>query len=509
MKTKIRRTWLRGKGRIEGRLEGARLLEDSGRPVMRASGVRLELGGRVRATAHGGLAAIHQMVLSTGLVKRVDAGLQVLKVHKPYHESDHVLNIAYNAMCDGRRLEDLERLRKDEAHLDMMGTRAIPDPTTAGDFCRRFGAADIDALSDAINDTRVQVWKRSGLAKREPTARIDADGTLVPTTGECKAGMGLSYKGDWGYHPLLVSLASTNEPLFIVNRSGNRPSSEGAAAYFDRAIALCRRGGFTDVLLRGDTDFMQTQHLDRWHNDGVRFVFGYDARKNLVERADSLPEPLYRKLERMAGDAFAQVQQRQKQPRVKEQIVRENGYRNIRLRAEDLAEFDYRPTACKRDYRIVVLRKNLTIEKGGTALFDEIRYFFYITNDHTLSVEQVVHEANQRCNQENLISQLKSGVNALHAPVNTLIANGAYMLMTSLAWTFKAWAALLLPIHPPHRQKHEDQRLRWLRMDFRTFSNAVVQMPAQVLTTARRLVVRLLAWRAETPVLFRLLNALE
>ena len=79
------------------------------------------------------------------------------------------------------------------------------------------------------------------------------------------------------YHPLLVSLANTGEPLFIVNRSGNRPSHEGAASYLDQAIKLCRRAGFEDILLRGDTDFSQVRHLDRWNVQGVRFVFGYKA----------------------------------------------------------------------------------------------------------------------------------------------------------------------------------------------------------------------------------------
>ena len=321
--------------------------------------------------------------------------------------------------------------------------------------------------------------------------------------------MGLSCKRDWGYHPhhpLLISLANTSEPLFIVNRSGNRPSSEGAAAYLDRAIELCRKGGFKDVLLRGDTDFMQTAHLDGWDDAGVRFVFGYDARKNLVARANDIPESVYRELDRRADDAFAQKERRQCQPRVKEQIVRDNGYRNIRLRSEDVAEFDYTPVACNRDYRIVVVRKNLTIEKGDTALFDETRYFFYITNDRGLSAQRVVQEANQRCNQENLISQLKSGVRALHAPVNTLHANWAYMVMTALAWTLKAWLALLLPIHPAWKGQHEAQRQAWLRADFRTFCNALIHVPAQVVATGRRLVVRLLAWRPQSPVLFRLLT---
>ena len=362
---------------------------------------------------------------------------------------------------------------------------------------------------EAINETRLEVWKRQGPGFTEATARIDADGSIVPTTGECKQGMALSYKKIWGYMPLLISLANTREPLFIVNRGGNRPSAEGAAEYLDKAIALCRAGGFTDILLRGDTDFSQTQHLDRWTEAGVRFVFGYDVHKNLKEQADGLDRAEFGKLTRRAKRTFVEEDcRRARQPRVKEAFVRRKGYKNIRLRSEDVAEFDYSPTACGKTYRMVVLRKNLTIERGDIELFDDIRYFFYITNDRALTAEQVVFEANDRCNQENLIEQLKNGVRALHAPVNTLNANWAYMVMASLAWTLKAWMALSLPVVPRWRKKHEAERDRWLHMEFRTFRNAVIDVPVQLVLTGRRIVFRFLAWKPELPVFFRLLDAL-
>lgn len=465
---------------------------------------------RTEATPHGGIGLAHRVAVSSGLVAAIDKRLQLLKLHCPYYESDHVLNVTFNAMCGGRTLDDIELRRKDAAFLNALQAEAIPDPTTAGDFCRRFDKGDVHALMDAIDEARLKVWAQQGEELTSQTAVIEADGSIVETTGERKQGMGMSYKGIWGYHPLVVSLANTGEVLSIANRSGNRPSHEGAASYFDRAITLCRQGGFEEVLLRGDTDFSLTGHLDRWDDDGVRFVFGYDASATMRSFADceeALDEPGYRELERRANEAFSEKERRARQPRVKEQIVRDNGYKNIRLKSEDVAEFVYRPTKCDREYRFVVVRKNLSVERGEHVLFDDIRYFFYVTNDDDMTAEQVVRNANQRCNQENIIAQLKNGVRALHAPVNTLNANWAYMVMASLAWTLKAWMALSLPISPRWQAKHRAERDAWLRMEFRTFVNAVINIPAQVVATGRRLVIRLLAWRPGLPVLLRLEGA--
>lgn len=477
-------------------------------PEFSARSIQYETSSRIRAIPCGGLGAIHQLACKVGLVDALDSGLPILKRRRPYSEADHILNIAYNVMCGGAVLDDIEVRRKDLGFLDALGARAIPDPTTAGDFCRRFAAGDIDRLMDIINDVRVGVWRQQEPTFFDETARIDADGTLVGTTGECKQGMDISYKGDWGYHPLLVSLANTSEPLFIVNRSGNRPSHEGAPAYFDKAIELCRRAGWKSILLRGDTDFSQTIHFDRWDDDGVRFVFGYDASKPMVERAQEIGEGEYRELIRKSNQALDELEQRAKQPRVKEQIIREREYTNLRLVREDIAEFKHQPKKAKREYHMVVVCKTIMEEKGQMDLGLRARYFFYVTNDRTMSAEQVVREANQRCNQENLIEQLKNGAHALRAPLNTLEANWAYMVMAALAWTLKAWLALLAPISPRWRQRHEADKERLLRMDFRSFLQRIILIPAQILRTGRQLIYRFLAWRPDLPVLFRILDVL-
>jgi hypothetical protein len=473
---RIRKKLARRKKRIQKRLD-KKNLHGCSKPMFTARNIQYELGERGRGIAYGGIGAVHLLVRKLGLAEAIDRRLHLLQIHLPYHESDHVLNLAYNALCDGTCLEDIELRRNDEVFLDALGARRIPDPTTAGDFCRRFKPDNVHTLLDIFNDIRKKAWSGQPDAFFEQ-ARIEADGTMVGTSGECKQGMDISYKGIWGYHPLVVSLANTSEVLSIVNRSGNRPSHEGAAVEIDRAIRVCREGGFRKILVRGDTDFTQTAHLDRWHAGGVEFIFGVDAMPNLQVLADDFV------------------------------VARE--FTNIRLVSELVAEFEYRPTACYQSYRLVVVRKNLSEEKGERVLFDDYRYFFYITNDRTSTAAEIVFSANDRCNQENLHAQLKHGVCALQAPVDSLVSNWAYMVMTALAWNLKAWLALQLPESPGRwAEQHREEKQTILTMEFKTFVNALVRMPCQIIRTSRRLVYRLLSWNPWQPVFFRLLDVLR
>jgi hypothetical protein len=476
-------------------------------PVLGRANIAYELSARTKGTAHGGIGAIAKLIGDVELANEIDSSLDLLKLHKPYYESDHVLNIAYNALCGGQRLEDIEARRCDRVFLDGLGTESLPDPTTAGDFCRRFDPGAVLALQAAVNRARLKVWRRQPDAFSEQPAVIDADASIVPTDAQTKQGMDIAYNGVWGYSALVVSLANTKEPLYLGLLGANRPSHEGVVDYYDRAIALCRQAGFTEIRLRGDTDFSLTTEFDRWDTDGVRFVFGYDARANLVERAQSTDDETYHELVTRAERQIATTARTR--PRdVKDDIVRERNYKVLRQTAEDVIEFSYRPGKCKRDYRVIALRKNISVERGENVLFCEYRYFFYITNDWDMTADEVIDQARQRCNQENLISQLKSGVRALHAPVNTLCANWAYMTMAALAWSLKAWCALLLPVSPRWAERHNEQRRRLLTMDFRTFLAAFIEIPCQIITTGRRVRWRILAYNPWLGAFFRLLDAL-
>jgi len=483
VKARIKKRLRNCKRRLQRRLR-KKQWDEQRRAMFKKQNVHFDIADKSKGLRCAGLGVFLLLVQQLGLAKAIDDNLHLLKRHVPYFESDHVLNLTYNLLVGGKTINDLELLRNHETYLEVLGAQRLPDPTTAGDFLRRFHTTDIDALMNTINDKRLLVWKQQPDAFFDQ-AIIEGDGSMVETTGECKQGMDVSYNGKWGYHPFLLSLANTREVLFLANRSGNRPSHEGAAAYFDRAATLCQQAGFRQILFRGDTDFSQTAHLDRWHKAGIGFVFGFDAHPTLKALADRLPERVWQALVRPARYQVA-TQPRQRPANVKEEVVRRRGFRNVRLVSEQVAEFNYQPCACDADYLVVVLRKQLVWERQGQVEEEETRYFFYITNRWTWTCAEVVYFANDRCNQENLIEQLKNGVRALRAPVNTLESNGAYMVIGALAWNMKAWLALLQP------RKSEARQL--LTMEFRKFLDEVMLLPCQIVRTGRCVIFRLLQW---------------
>jgi hypothetical protein len=469
------------KRKIEKRL-GRRNWEEQEHPMFKGSNIHYDLDGRGKGIACGGIGVIHTLAKRMGLVKGIDQGLHLLKRHVPYHESDHILNLAYNVLAGGEGFEDIELLRQDEGWMDGLGAEIIPDPTTEGDFVRRFEVEDVMTLMEVINETRKKVWD---LQPKEffKKAILNVDGTMAETTGECKEGMDISHKGEWGYAPLIISLAQTREPLYVVNRSGNAPSHLDSPAWIDGSLDLVV-GRFDEVWIRGDTDFSLTEHLDRW-DKRCKFVLGFDAYSNLVGLARGISEGQWEEMERKSKYEV-KTQRRQRPENVKEAIVKARGYKKVETVSEQVAEFVYRPGKCKKTYRMVVLRKNLTVEKGEVALFDEIRYFFYITNDTTMSPSEVVYFANDRCDHENDIEQLKNGVKALRMPADDLVSNWAYMVIASLAWNLKAWVGLWMP------NKILGKRI--VRMEFKRFLNTFIKIPCLIVKAGRRITYRVVGY---------------
>jgi hypothetical protein len=296
-------------------------------------------------------------------------------------------------------------------------------------------------------------------------------------------------------------LANTREVLYLVNRPGNAPSHQDAAEWISRAIDLVRPHA-PRVCVRGDTDFSLTAHLDRW-SAKADFVFGMDNNATLRAHAEALDPSAWQRLARAPKYTTKTGTTRARRDNVKEQIVVENEYVNLRLNYEDVAEFDYKPKKCRKTYRVVALRKNISRSKGETVLFDEIRYFFYITTytAATHTPAQIVGLANERCDQENIHGQLKSGLAALHAPVGDLNSNWAYMVIAALAWNIKSWYAMMM-----HRV---EDRAAYIRIEFKRFLDTIIRIPAMVLNRARRIVVRAVAYTAGLDRLFSAWTTIE
>lgn len=169
-------------------------------PRFTARNIQYEVAERTHGMGQGGIGAFHLLARKLGLIQALDDQLLLLKFHFPYHESVHVLNIAYNNHWGGTCLEDLELRRSHEVYLDVLGSQRIPDPTTAGDFCRRFTAADIMSLQAVFDPARLRVWRQQPAAFFAE-AVLDMDGSLVETNGRCKEGMDIASDRTWGSHP--------------------------------------------------------------------------------------------------------------------------------------------------------------------------------------------------------------------------------------------------------------------------------------------------------------------
>ena len=469
---------------------------ENGQRMLSGESVRYEVSARVRGVVWGGLGMLRQLAKRLQVARKVDARVRVLKRHFPYHESDHVLSLAYNLLTGGRTLEDLELRRRDVTYLDSLGARRIPDPTTSGDFLRRFEETDVTDLLEANLEIGARAWKW----KRDKNqATIDVDGTIAEVGGDCREGADLAYNGKWGYGPLLVSLANTSEVLWVKNRSASRPSHEGSAAILDRCAEACLGRGFKSVLFRGDTDFTSTAFLDGWREKGYQFVFGMMAHEKVKKLANALPERDFRRLLRPdrapKGKRKRSVNQRQL-------VISAKEYRKLELEEEHVAEVAYRPRKCRRDLRLVIVRKTIRVTQGQQLLEPEVRYLFYLSNlpESSHSASAIVFESNQRCDQENLIAQLKSQVCAMSMPTKSFLANWTYLVIGCLAWNLKVWLALSLP---------KKIRSFCARCDFRTFYRHVILLPAQILRSGGTTIFRLLGYRDTVPWLLRAHRAIS
>lgn len=430
------------------------------------------------STAYGGLALAAGLMAKLRVPQAIDERLSLLQSHRPFHESDHVLTHAYNLFVGGSAIEDIADLQDSEPARRILGTRRIPDPSTAGDFLRRFGRGDIEELDRAIDEVQCRAWRSAHGSRKVKQGVVDLDSHVRHVYGDQKEGADFTYKGGFGYHPLVISLAGTQECLRLVNRPGNVASAEGAAEHLAE-LAPMLKSRFRRVLVRGDSAFARQDIFDVCGEYGLCFAMVSSTQPNFEELADSLEDRCWRPFRASSAVPARDRQRRRRGVNRRRRRARERGKRDLKLEKQWVAEIDYRPVRSERTYRLIVRRQRIEESTQG-ELFELWRYRYVLTNlPKSVSTEEVVRETYRRCDQENVIEQLQGGVAAMRMPTGGLLANHAFLVCARLAHNLKAWLAMLaLPT----------EVMRW---EWKRFRKAFVYIAARVVLTARMHVLRL------------------
>ena len=460
-------------------------LKTEGR-VMRHPLLHLESDPRGEITHYGGLVLAQQFVRRFGVAKRLDEALALFKRHAPYHESDHVLALAYTLYADGTCLEDQAALQGSEAVRRLVGACRIPDPTTAGDFLRRFRVAqDVERLAGVTDEVQEAVWSKlprhvRRRRKKQELALVDLDGHIKPLYGVQKEGADFSYDGRWSYQPLVVSLGGSGECLRVVNQPGSARSSDAAAKALEEVLPLVRRH-FRNALVRGDTDFDRSDVFKAVLAAKAYFAIGgrlYPNRAALVQAiAERRWEPFVARAEREQPSGPSREG---RTPNYRRQKAVERRFRMLRTVKQWVTEIAYQPAGLGSACRMIVRRILIEENDGQGALFKHFRYRLVLTNlPRSYSPRQIIDLTYQRCDQENVIEQFGDGIAGWRMPVAEFMGNSAWLQITRLAWNLGKWIAqIALP--------REVVRWQWKR-----FRRHFVYIAAKVLKTGRRLVVRL------------------
>jgi hypothetical protein len=447
--------------------------ETSGR-VMRLPGLHVEVADRSTVTAYGGLALASAFLKRFRVAQAIDERVHVLKLHLPYHESDHVIAQALNLYTGGTCIEDQAALQHDEGVLRMLGACRLPDPTTAGDFLRRFeerrNRGSLAGLRAAIDTVQGEVWgKLAGKRKRKRDwAVVDLDGHTKTLYGVQKDGADFDHKGRWSYNVLLASLAGTGECLAVRNRSGNLRSSNGAAKLLDETLPRLK-SRFAKVLVRADSDFDRRDIREACEAEGAFFAFVAREPANRLSWAEAIPESAWKpfrtrayreqQARRSAGGFVARRKKRNRRRR----RARERGYTDLKLMRQWVAEIPWTPKGSEKTYRMILRRQLIEERDGQGHLFEFYRYRYVVTNLPTSwSPVEVIDATYQRCDQENVIEQMGSGIALWRMPVAEFEGNSAQLALPAevVRWEWKRYrqAFVYLAVEVVHRS-----RQRWLR----------------------------------------------
>jgi hypothetical protein len=462
--------------------------------VLRLPKSCLEVEQRSEVTPYGGLALAVALCRRLKVAQSIDQHVKVLKVHLPYTESDHVLAMALSLYCGGTCLEDQANLQHSEAALRILGACRLPDPTTAGDFLRRFdehGHDSLPGLRRANDELQSRAWKaaahRRGKRKdRGQWAMVDVDGHVKQLCGVQKQGADFFGK-TWCYLPLLVSLANTGECLAVRNRPGNIRTSDDTAPVLAEVLPRVS-AQYGRVLVRGDSDFDRRDIRQACTEAGAYFAFVGREFTNRPGIAEAISEETWRPFrtrahrQRVTAGRRPGYRRRRHGHNRRQQRARERGFKDMQLIQQWLAEVPYTPPDARRPYRLIIRRQLIKHHKGQQLLFEQYRYRYVVTNlPRSVSATKVVDLTYERCDQEKQIQQMGAGLAAWRMPVAEFDGNSAWLEVARLAWNLAKWLAMLaLP----------DETVRW---QWKRFRQAFVYVAAQVLRRSRQITVRMSA----------------
>ena len=454
--------------------------------VMRYPLLHLESDPRGEITHYGGLVLAQQFVRRFRVAQQLDNALTLFKRHAPYHESDHVLALAYTLYADGTCLEDQAVLQGSEAVRRMVGACRIPDPTTAGDFLRRFKTAqEVAQLSGVTDDIEESVWsKLTGKIRRRRKkheyALVDLDGHIKPLYGVQKQGADFSYDRRWSYQPLVVSLAGSGECLKVVNQPGSARPSDAAAQALKEVLPRVKRH-FRGAIVRGDTDFDRSDVFNAAIDEGAYFAIGGRVHPNRAALVERIAEQNWKpfvpraKREQRSGssrDVYT--------PNWRRRQAAKRGFHTLRTIAQWLSEIEYQPHGLGSPCRMIVRRVLIEETDGQGALFQHFRYRLMLSNlPRSYTARQIIDLTYQRCDQENVIEQFGHGIAGWRMPVAEFMGNSAWLEIARLAWNLGKWIAqLALP----------SEVVRW---EWKRFRRHFVYIAAKVVKLGRSWVVRL------------------
>jgi hypothetical protein len=457
-------------------------------PVLRLRRVRLEQDLRPDVTALGGLVLPLAVLRRLRAAELLDESVRVLKMHMPYLESDHIIAQALMLYGGGTCIEDMAMLQQDSALQRMLGAVRTPDPTTAGDFLRRFVPnGKLEALTSALDELQERAWKgprwrrHKAPMKKKPLAVVYLDGHTKELYGAKKAGADFSYQGAWSYS-ILVATLDDGEWLDSQVRPGNCRSSHDAAEMVQRLLPRLERH-YQSIMVVADSDFDRADLRHACEARGAYFAFV--ARESVDRPAVAAAcrnwTPFRTRASRRKRELRRSVNftPRRKRLERRRRCARARGYDDIQLVRQEVDEAEGHDGT-----RLVIRRQLLDVESGKPGqreIWHRYRYRYVITNlPSSWSIEEVIDATYKRCDQENVISELGAGIAAWRMPVGDLRGNAAWLEIARLAWNLRVWTCrLALP----------DEVGRW---EWRRFRRAFVNIAVQVLTTARQLRVRIL-----------------